>query len=354
MDLNNTSNKMPVGVIGAGSFGTAISNLLAENNNVITYVRRQEVADAINKNRFHKNQKLKPNIIATTNIEEVAKNCSLIFPVIPSSAFKTMLKSLSKHLTPAHMLIHATKGFHVEKQLKPGVKLKKEEILTMSELMMRETGVVRIGCLSGPNLSKEILEGQPAGTVIASEFDEVIKEGKKALNSKLFRVYGSNEIIGIELAGVLKNYIAIASGILSGLGYGNNAKAMLITRGMAEMIYIAKALGASTEKAFLGIAGIGDLIATCSSELSRNFRVGYYLTQGEKLEEIVEKLGEVAEGVKTVQIIKGLEEYGFRAPIAQTMYKILFENISIKDAASYLMTRPAQNDVDFVSYPYRP
>lgn len=341
-------NKKTVGVIGAGSFGTAIANLLAEKNNVVLYARNNNVVEKINNSKKHKNQHINNNIIATNNPKELASKCDLIFPIVPSGNFKQMLNTFRDFLTPKHILIHGTKGLHIEKELEVNLKINKDEILTMSELILKETGVVRVGCLAGPNLATEIAEKQIAAAVISSKYNEVIELGKKALSCNRFMVYGSNDIIGIELAGILKNYIAIASGLASGLGYGDNAKALLITRGMTEMIYIAKSLGYSPE-AFLGIAGIGDLMATCSSKLSRNFRVGYFLTQNKNLEDIIEEIGEVAEGVKTLQLIKSLNKYGFKAPIANVLYKIIFENLEIKDGVNYLMNLNVEADVDFLN-----
>lgn len=339
--------KRRVGVIGSGSFGLAVSNLIAHNYDVLLYSRREEVVNKINTEHEYKNQKLKANVLATNSLEELAEECSLIFPIIPSNHFKDMIVKLSPFLSPKHILIHGTKGLHIDKDINSITSIKKEDVYTMSELILKETSVVRVGCMAGPNLAAEIAQGQVGATVIASRYNEVIKEGQKAINSRVFRAFGSNETIGVELAGVLKNYIAIASGMLHGMGYGDNTKALLITRGMAEMIYIARALGAN-EKAFLGIAGVGDLMATCNSKLSRNFRVGYNLSQGKKLEEIIEELGEVAEGVKTLRIIKLLDEYEFNAPIAKALYNIIFEDWSIEKGVGYLMSRPVSFDADYV------
>jgi len=336
-----------IGVIGAGSFGTAIANLLAENNEVILFARNQQVVDAINNDRRHKNQEINIRITATNIPEEITNKCQLIFPIVPSSNFKRMLQTFKKFLTPRHILIHGTKGLHIEKELTKNLALTKEEIFTMTELILRETGVVRVGCLAGPNLATEIAEKKLAAAVVASDYDEVIELGKKVLSTNRFMVYGSNETIGIELAGILKNYIAIAAGMTSGLGYGDNAKALLVTRGMTEMIYIARSLGYSPE-AFLGVAGIGDLMATCNSKLSRNFRVGYFLTQGKNLDNIIKEIGEVAEGVKTLQLLKALSRYGFKAPIANVLYHIIFEGMEIKKGVNYLMNLSVEADVDFL------
>ena len=289
--MRNSSDKMPVGVIGAGSFGTAIANLLAENGPVILYARRAEVVDAINRDKKNKGQEIHADIFATTDIEQICGNCSLIFPSVPSNNFRAMMLEFAPFLRPDHILIHCTKGFDLKditesQLLDPELTLKPSQIYTMSEVILEVCNVMRVGCLSGPNLSKEIANHQPAATVIASRFDEVIREGQFAIRSKRFQAYGSNDIIGVELGGVLKNTMAIAAGGLSGLGYGQNALSFLISRGLGEIIRLGDALGAEKE-AFLGLAGIGDLIATCSSPLSRNYTVGPRIASGETLEDVV-------------------------------------------------------------------
>lgn len=343
-----SKNKEIYGVIGAGSFGTAVANLLAENAKVLLYARNKKTVALMQSSRIHKNQDLHENITVINDIEELTTKCNLIFPVIPSSSFSSMLDDFKNHLSPSHILIHATKGLYVEKELTNETILKKDDVLTMSELILSKTSVVRVGCMAGPNLASELALKQPAATVIASPFDEVILLGQKALTSSRLRVYGSNELMGVELAGVLKNYVAIAAGILAGLGYGENSKAMLITSGMAESIYIAKALG-SNEKAFLGMAGVGDLIATCNSSKSRNNTVGRYLAEGLTIEEINEKMTEVAEGVKTVQILHALRNYNIVAPIADVMNKIIYEGVSIETGLGLLMRFPTTEDTDFVN-----
>ncbi len=337
-----------VGVIGTGNFGLALANLLALNCEVLIYARREEIANKINTEREHKGQTINEKVRATNNIEEIATDCKLLFPIVPSSNFKEMLEKFNPFLNPEHILIHGTKGLHIEKDINEVEELNKTEVLTMSELILRETSVVRVGCIAGPNLAKELSNKEIAGTVIASRYNEVVREGKKALNSSIFRVYGSNQVLGVELASVLKNYIAIAAGMLEGLGYGDNSKALLITRGMAEMVFFGKAFGAS-EKAFMGLAGIGDLMATCNSKLSRNFRVGYNLAKGKSIDEILEDLSEVAEGIKTVKVVKLLAGYGFNSPLADALHKVIYEDWEIKQGLDYVMNLPVSDDTDFFS-----
>lgn len=339
-----------VGVIGAGSFGSAIANLLAENQRVLLYERNPETRETMRRERKVRGFTLHENVVMADSLEQVAKECYLLFPVVPSQFFKSMIIDFSPYLRPDHIMIHATKGLHCEFDIDTAdaqtIRLK--DIKTMSELILQETGIVRVGSLAGPNLALELMEQQPAATVIASRFDEVIREGITALRSDRFQVYGSRDMMGIELTGVLKNYVAIASGALSGLGYGENAKALLITRGMAEMIYIGKALGAD-KRAFLGMAGIGDLIATCSSPKSRNFSVGYRIAKGEKLPDILASLGEVAEGVRTLKIGKLIVEHvGAPAPLLQIIYKVVFEGLEMDRAVKFLMRAPVSADAEYL------
>ncbi len=353
MDSQNTSDKLPVGVIGAGVFGTAIANLLAENRDVILYSRRPEVIESISTSRVNRGQKINARIKPTTSIEEITSSCTLIFPVVSSSSFSEMIRTFSPYLRPDHILIHGTKGLDV--RLKQGETLTEKTFLnrkmvrTMSEIILQETEVMRVGCLAGPNLASEIALGQPAASVIASRFDEVIREGQRALRSSRFQVFGNHDITGVELAGVLKNVIAIASGALSGLGYGENARALLISRGMVEMVHIGKLMGGEP-KAFFGLAGVGDLIATCSSEKSRNFTVGYRLAKGEKIEDILSSMDEVAEGVNTVKVTNAfIHSAKTRAPMTETIYKCLFSGKTVKEGVDYLMNLPLGTDLDYFS-----
>ncbi len=353
MSLQNTSDKPPVGVVGAGSFGTAIANLLAENSPVIIYARKSEVIDAINTERSNRGQAMHENVVATGEIEHLCTECKLIFPSVPSANFRQMMVDFSPYLQPDHILIHTTKGFDLaeikEEQLfEEDFKLKPKQLFTMSEVIRQESNVMRIGCLSGPNLAREIANLQPAATVIASRFEEVVREGQFAIRSKRFQAYASNDLIGVELGGILKNTMAIAAGGIRGLGFGQNALSFLISRGLGEIIRLGNALGAEKE-AFLGLAGVGDLVATCTSELSRNFTVGRRIATGEALAHIIETSDEVAEGIKTVSICKKLAEpLDIRLPIVETIYKVLFTELTAADGLGRLMEYRRGTDVDFM------
>ncbi|MDN5200492.1 NAD(P)H-dependent glycerol-3-phosphate dehydrogenase [Fulvivirgaceae bacterium BMA10] len=351
MDSKNTSK--PVGVIGAGSFGTAIANILAENSDVVLFARKQEAIDEMHNLRISNGQTLHHKVTPSNDLEYVASNCDIIFPIVPSSNFREAIKDLSPFLHPYHILIHGTKGMDISLPNNSSIEdddliLNRENVRTMSEIIRDESVVVRVGCLAGPNLAKELADNQPAATVVASHFDEVIEEGKRLLRNDRFQVYGNSDLIGVELCGVLKNIIAIASGALSGMGLGENARALLVSRGMVEMIYLGRALGGNIES-FIGLAGVGDLVATCSSTLSRNFTVGSRLAKGEKLEEIMRSMEETAEGINTTRIVKKLaDNYKVRAPITQMLHKVLFEDLTVEDALQYLMKYPLNVDIDFL------
>ena len=346
-----SDSKNVVGVIGAGSFGTAIANLLAYNADVCLYSRNPDLVAQINSTRKNLGVDLSPRIQATSDLSELAEKCTLIFPIVPSRNFRSMIRDLAPFLKPYHILIHGTKGFDLHDLSEQDLENKtitRENVHTMSEVILQETVVVRVGCLSGPNLAKEIMEGQPTATVIGSRFTEVINTGKKVLSSEHFHVFGTHDLLGAELAGALKNSIAIGSGILGGKGLGKNIQAMLITRGLIEMVYFGKAMGA-TSKAFFGTAGVGDLVATATSPNSRNYSFGFRLGIGEQMEDIIDSMPELAEGLRTIKITSQLAKYyNLRVPITQMLYNVVFKGFDIERAIRYLITYPYDVDVDFL------
>lgn len=355
MNSKNSSDEF-IGVIGAGSFGTAISNILAENgSNVLLYVRSQEKIQLIRSEGKSSNQKINKKIQLTNDLKEVANKCEIIFPMVPSASFRAMITSLSPYLKPFHILIHGTKGFDLdfpeEENVSRSNPLTRDHVKTISEVIVEETPVLRVGCLAGPNLAKELDQKKPAATVVASHFEEVIKVGQRLLKSDRFMIYGSKDLIGIELCGILKNIIALGAGGIFGMGLGENAKALFISRGLVEMVYIGKALGGNAQ-AFLGLAGVGDLVATSTSKLSRNFSVGYRLAKGETIEEIIASMDEVAEGVKTIDIVQQLSDtYRIPCPITKALYKIIHGEMTLKQANEYLMSFPFRAEIDFLNEP---
>lgn len=349
MAWNNLSK---VGVIGGGSFGTAIANILAENNLVLFYIRNPETIAKIKETGEHRKHKINNNIELTNDPAYLCENCTLIYPMVDSKSFRKMCQGFKELLGPQHIVIHGTKGLSVtppegfDEMEVP--KLSREHIHTMTEVIRQETNVLRVGCLSGPNLSAELAMKKPAATVIASRFDEVVEMGKETMRTDTFRVYSSDDVLGVEFAGVFKNVMAIASGILDGLDLGINARSMLITRGLGEMIKMGRALGSKTT-AFAGVAGIGDLIATCSSSRSRNFTVGNKLSQGGNLETIMEEMNEVVEGIRTAKTAYALaQHYNIHVPIIESIYKIIYKDLSVPEAFTYLMAHGFDVDADFL------
>lgn len=347
--MSDISSRKPVGIIGAGSFGTAVAGLIALNYPVVICTRREEVMENINTKRLHLGQPIPDYVGATTSMKEVAEQCTLIFPIVSSENFRAMMREFSPHLRPDHILIHGTKGFDTTEPINPAnFNVKRKSIHTMSEVIQQESPVVRVGCLSGPNLAAEIFEGQPAATVIASKYNEVIKAGRLALQSPRFQVYASHDMLGAELAGALKNIIAIGSGVLGGLGMGKNIWALFLTRGLIEMIHVGKAMGADSS-AFLGLAGMGDLVATAASTQSRNYTFGRRLAEGESSEDIIQNMNELAEGVRTLKIIReAIKDYGVNTPIIEVLYQAVFEKRDLNESILYLMNYKYSIDVDFL------
>ncbi len=330
--------KQAVTVIGCGSFGLAVSKLLSINTDVLLVSRRDEQVEEINSTHSLRGIPLPENVLATKDIEKAITESTVVFPVIPSANFRNSMREIAPFIAPKHFIIHATKGLEYNYP-KNEFENYKTLIKTMSEVIQEETSAIRVGCLAGPNLASEILEGQPAATVIASEFNEVITVGKELLASEKFYVFGNSDIIGIELASSFKNIIALGAGMLDGIGYGKNMQSVLITRGLRELMFLGKALNRDIGS-FLGVAGIGDLIATCTSINSRNFSFGRRFAQGELMEDIL-KTSEVVEGIRTAKIIYDLSsELKLRMPISNIIYKIVYEGLDLSKAIGHLMRLP--------------
>ncbi|MBK8506405.1 MAG: NAD(P)H-dependent glycerol-3-phosphate dehydrogenase [Saprospiraceae bacterium] len=341
-----------VGVIGAGNFGQTIARLLSRNVRVLLYSRAPLAPSVLQDlNSQHRNL-----IEGTQSIKEFCQRCKLIIPVVPSSSFRQVIRDFAAELHPFHIVIHATKGLDVVNVNldKTSIKIAPSNIRTMSQVVRDETQVVRIGCISGPNLSAEIKKGLPAATVIASEYDEVITLGHQVLNSPEFKIYGSHDLIGTELAGALKNMIAIGTGITSGLKLGKNIEALLVTRGLREMLLIGNALGADP-RTFFGTAGLGDLIATSTSMDSRNFKFGMLLGEGQSASEIQAHSDELVEGVRTIKLMYHFSQGAkLDVPIVEVLYGIIFKDLPILEGMSYLLDYPYSLDVDYIDFKSSP
>jgi glycerol-3-phosphate dehydrogenase (NAD(P)+) len=326
--------KAKVAVVGGGSFGTVLAHIAAKNClEVRLWIRNEDQARAINSTRINAQYapelKLHEKISAVTSLERVFEGgVQALIWVLPSTVCRAQAKLIAPLLTGEEVVLHATKG--VEPQT----------LKRVSEIFREELPTARVGVISGPNLAHEMARNEPAATVVASPFDEVIEAGRSLLTTDRFRIYGESDLIGVEWAGTLKNILAIASGALDGLNLGSNARALLITRGLAEIVRFGVAMGAK-QATFLSLAGIGDLLATCSSPLSRNYRVGYNLAKGERLEKILKELGTTAEGVATTRNVWGYaSHHGIEMPITEGVFKILEEGHSVHEVLDMLMVRP--------------
>ncbi|MBY5924345.1 NAD(P)H-dependent glycerol-3-phosphate dehydrogenase [Halomonas denitrificans] len=336
-----TDKDTRVAVLGGGSFGTALASIAADNGcQVRQWLRDASLVDSIN--RDHRNPRylpdyaINPRVEASTQLEWVLEGASLVLVAIPSKAFADVVRQARTFLTPEQILVSTTKGIQEE-----GFKL-------MSQILEDETGFTHVGVLSGPNLASEVAQKQLTATVIASHDAETRARVQAVLGCDYFRVYASNDRYGVELGGALKNIYAIAAGMAAALGMGENTRSMLMTRALAEMSRFAVSQGANP-MTFLGLAGVGDLIVTCSSELSRNYRVGFALGKGQSLDDAVASLGQVAEGVNTVKLVRDkADAEGVYMPLAEGLYQVLFRGVPARDMAKLLMRNEQSSDVEFV------
>ena len=324
-----------VAVIGGGSWGTVLANLAARNcREVKLWVRDPEVARSINATRVNKEYlpelTLHERLHAMTELERVFEGdgVAAVIWALPSSVCRAQAKRLAPYFKGDEVILHATKG------------LEEGSLKRISQILREELPCPRIGVISGPNLAHEVARGEPAATVVASVFNEVVDAGVALLACEKFRIYSAQDVIGVEWAGTLKNVLAIAAGALDAMKLGWNARSMLITRGLAEMVRFGVAMGAK-ESTFLGLAGIGDLLATCSSPLSRNYRVGQRLAQGEKLDDILASMGETAEGVRTTQTVwRYAQAHGISMPITEAVHMLIHEGVGVQQVLHNLMIRP--------------
>ncbi len=327
-------------VLGGGSWGTAIAHILATHGvKTKLWMRSQEAADHLNAKheslRYLRGYRVHEGVEATTDLAGAASFAEVIFSVIPSKATREVARRLGDHVSGDQIIVSATKGFE------PAT------FERMSSILRQETCVRKVGALSGPNLAAEVMAGHPSATVVASPFHEVVVAAERLLAGPRFRLYGSFDLAGTEVAGALKNIVAIAAGISAGLGFGANTLSLLMTRGLAEMWRLGEVMGAD-RATFQGLAGVGDLIATCTSTLSRNQTVGRRLAGGETLAEIRADMKMVAEGVNTTDAVhRHAKRLGVDMPIAAGMYRVLFEGAPIPEVIDQLMSRTSVYEASY-------
>jgi glycerol-3-phosphate dehydrogenase (NAD(P)+) len=322
-----------VAVVGAGSWGTALATLLASNGHQTTiWSRGDEVAGLINNK--HENRvylpgiKLHPELRATTSLKDALTAAANVVMVVPSHAMRTTMQQAEPFIAPDALVISASKG------------IEDESCKTMFQVI-EDCGVTanRIGVISGPSFAAELASGQPTVVVAAAETQDVAESIQELFACKVLRVYSSTDVVGVEIGGVVKNVMAIATGVSDGLGHGHNARAATITRGLAEIMRLATKLGARPET-LSGLSGIGDLVLTCTGDLSRNRQFGLRVGRGEKVQEILAGMRMVAEGVRNTKAVKQLaEREGIELPIVNIAYEILYEDLDPSEAVTKLFSR---------------
>ncbi|PQJ79135.1 NAD(P)H-dependent glycerol-3-phosphate dehydrogenase [Polaribacter porphyrae] len=321
--------KLKVGLLGGGSWGTTVASLTAKNAETIIWARNPKTVDEINTHhtnqKYLPNAKLTPSLVASNSIKETVETADVIVLGIPSQNMRKVLEIAKPHIRPWVPIINLAKGLEIS------TKMRMTEII--EELMPGHPA----GVLTGPNLAKEIHFGNAAAAVIAMVDKTIASKLQTVFSSGLFRVYTNTDVIGCELGGALKNIIAIASGMGDGANAGDNTRAAIITRGLAELTRLGIAMGGK-QRTFSGLAGMGDLVATCSSSKSRNHHVGFQLGRGKSLEQIIDEMNEVAEGVKTAKVVMQLaKDYNVDMPISEEIYKVLYEGNTVNDAFKGLL-----------------
>jgi glycerol-3-phosphate dehydrogenase (NAD(P)+) len=327
-----------IGVIGAGAWGTALAKHMAEKGlHVRLWAYERDVVDSIN--QTHENRvflpgvTLPPSLSATNSLVEAASDCDGLLFVVPSHVARLVLQQLAPLLPSSLPLISATKG------------VEEETFKLMTQVMeevLPATLHSRLMVLSGPSFAAEVSQGQPTALCLAGRESSLVSAFQTALMTPALRVYADSDMTGVQLGGALKNVMALAAGVVDGLGLGHNARAALITRGLAEMVRLGMAMGADA-RTFYGLSGVGDLVLTCTGSLSRNHTVGVRLGKGERLETILGGMQAVAEGVRTAKAASGLaHRHNVEMPIVREINAVLFEGKSCRKAVTDLMERDAK------------
>lgn len=329
---------MRVAIVGAGSWGTTVACIAAKNCPTMLWARREELAFQVNAD--HVNERYLPGfelpeeLRATSSLEEAIAAADVVVMAVPSHGFREVLTAAAPYVRAWVPVLSLSKG------LEQGTHRRMTEVI--NEVLPDHPA----GALTGPNLAKEIMAGQPAATVIAMTDHRIAAGLQPVFTTPGFRVYTNDDIIGCEVAGALKNVMAIAAGMAAGLGFGDNTKAMLMTRGLAELTRLGVALGGDP-LTFAGLAGMGDLFATCMSAQSRNQHVGFELGRGRRIDEIIAEMNMVAEGVKTSKVVGELAtKMGVEMPIAEQVEAVCHHGVSVDDALAALMQRPSGPELD--------
>lgn len=327
-------------VLGAGSWGTTLANILAEKGyDINLWIREEEIYQAIQKTRentvFLPGVKLAQNITPTNSIKEAVKDRIVVVCVVPSHGVRDIFQKAAPFLPKNALVVSASKGLELE------------TLLTVSQVLKQtlpKTFHKNLSVLSGPTFAKEVSQKLPTAICVASSKKAVAEKVQQIFNTNYFRVYTNDDMIGVEIGGALKNVIAIAAGISDGLALGMNARAALITRGLAEISKLGVSMGADSAT-FAGLSGLGDLVLTCTGELSRNRSVGMMIGKGRKLPDILSEMKMVAEGVKTARAAYELaKKHNSEMPITEQIYRVLYEDKSPKDAVMDLMTRRVKEE----------
>lgn len=321
-------------VVGGGSWGTTVASLAADNAPTVLWARRPDVVESVNLEHrnpdYLRDVPLSVHLRATDDLAEAVEGADVVVMAVPSQGFRQVLTEASTHIRPWVPIVSLSKG------LETGTELR------MSEVANAVMPGHPVAVLTGPNLASEVSRGQPAASVVAIDDAVIATALQELFSSPTFRVYTNDDVVGCEIAGVVKNVIAIAAGIAHGMGFGDNTRATLITRGLAEMTRLATALGGRPDS-LAGLAGVGDLIATCSSQSSRNTTVGVRLGRGESLADILGSTSMVAEGVRSSASVLALaRRHGVDMPITEQVVAICHDGLSAADGLAALMSRRAR------------
>ena len=333
-------NRKNISVLGGGSWGTVLAYLASLNGNQVNlWMRDNDLAEEINNTRINSrylpNLDLGKNITATSQIEDIKESDLIIF-CVPSDAFRDVSLLASSFINENTFLVTATKG------------VEKDDFSLMSKILEEYYSKNLIGILSGPNLAEEIANHHLSGTVIASKHKILRDEVIQNLSTDFFRIYENDDPYGVEMGGALKNIYAIACGIADGLNSGENTIGMIMTRGLGEMSRLATDLGANPQT-FLGLAGVGDLITTCASPLSRNHQFGKYIGEGLSVEEAKQKIGQTIEGLKTLKVVKNIsDKHGVEMPIVDSLYKIIYKGTNLDGSIQNVLGQDMIKDVEYI------